>query len=146
MKILLTIILFIVHLSYVCTSKIEDTSLNHFDVVISGVTESENILDYQAKAERYHTGEPLIDALLFFPVTIAIFVAITTVIFMVIIVALVALVVSSVGSASTEGIILGRSFAQQLFKISHTLIDQEKLDSLTEVVEKSIEVVTKLYH
>ena len=90
MKILLPIILFIVQISYVWTSKTEDTSSNHFDIVTTDATESDSIINYQARAARYHTGKPLLDALLFLPVTFAIFVTIKTIIVMVIIVAMIA--------------------------------------------------------
>jgi hypothetical protein len=149
MKILLPIILFIVQFSYVWTSKTEDTSSNHFEVVTTGATESDSILNYQASAARYHTGKPLLDALLFLPVTFAIFVAIKTIIVMVIIVAMISLVFLCPQMMSTDPScenILGRSFTQQLFEIRHTLIQQEKLDSLAEEVDKSIEVISKLYH
>ena len=147
MKILFPVILFILRLAYACTIKIDDTSLLVLDAGISGENESANILNYSTEF-RGNDG-PIKEFLGFFEFAVA-YIAIVSVLFVIaaigLVIAVIYFVVSQVSGSSSEGIILGRSFTRQPFDIGDKLINEKMLDDLTNVVDKSIEVVTKLYY
>ena len=147
MKILFPAILFILQLTYVCTTKRNDTSLIPLDDRMSGENELDNILNYSTES-RGNDG-PIKEIFGFFEFAITV-VAIGSVLFIIaalgLVVAMLYFVVSSVSGSSSEGIILGRSFTRQLFDIGGNLINEKMLDDLTSIVDKSIQVVTKLYY
>ena len=124
--------------SHVWTMIGEDTPLIDFDVGMSPENKLDRSLNYPDEAR----DSPVL-AIVLMPV---IAIILTTIIVVVLINTLIPHVVSSVCGSSSKGFLPGRCFAPQLHEIGESLINQDKLDFLTELVDKSIQEVTKQFY
>ena len=125
MNIKFPIILFLLQLSCVWTTKTEDSSLGHFHAGMPRGYELDNVLNYSEVTKQGRTvGFFAIYILYFLLIVIAVAVAF--------------------GNIPLRHSGFGRSFDPEFFKIGDNFINHEKLDALTALVEKSIYVITKL--
>ena len=135
-------------LSHVWTTKEEATLLIHFDVGKSVENASDNILNYPDEARDishavlFLLGGSLL-AIVFMP---AVAIILTTIVGVGLINKLIPSVLSTVCGSSSKGFFPGRCFAPQLYEIGESLINQDKLDVLTELVDNSIQEVTKHFY
>lgn len=150
MNILHSIILFILQLSYVCTTKIEDTSIidiiiEHFDGGMFPSKGSDNNLNYSGTARMCGSQDMLCAMIIY----VAVFYLAPIIIGVGIVIALIAFVVPSVDNESSPRRSFEGSFKRNFFEVGEKLIfsftNQENLDALTVTVGDAIEEATKRF-
>ena len=155
MNILHSTILFMLQLSYVCTTNKEDTSAIHFDGGLVSSNEYKDdyynkyldlfdywILDNKGTARMCGNGDMLCAIIIYLGA-----ISVPSIIAVGILIAFIAYVVSSGDNESSPQRSFEESFKQNFFKVGEKFIfsstNQEKLDALTVTVGEAIEKATK---
>ena len=135
MNIKFPVIIFLVQSSYIWTTKTEDSSSAHYHVGMPRDYESDNKSWLSVLVPECSRTNCNLSAIFLYLILPAIF--LYFILPALIVIAVVLALVNGTGTFE-------RSFAPEFFKIGVNFINHEQLDVLTAVVEKSIDVITKL--
>ena len=145
MKILIHVILLTLPLSQAWTTKRGDTLLSHFNNGKSNEIAPDDIFNYPVEDRAI---SPVV--LFILPVLAVVIPVVATILTIIVGVGminkLIPHMVSSVCSPSNKRNIPGRCFSSQLLEIGDALINQDKIDALTTVVDNAFQEFIKLYY